>query len=81
VQERREAFAAQLAHPPPPGVPAFLFRPDVPYVKGTCFSCGVALRSLVFARCWRCSLAYRLACGLSVPVDLIAAMDAARVVA
>jgi hypothetical protein len=81
VQERREAFAAQLAHTPPPGVPAFLFCPDVPYVKGTCFSCGVVLRSLVFARCWRCSLAYRLACGLSIPADLIVAMDAARVVA
>jgi hypothetical protein len=81
VQERREAFAAQLAHTPPPGVPAFLFRPEVPYVKGTCFSCGVVLRSLVFARCWRCSLAYRLACGLSIPADLIIAMDAARVVA
>jgi hypothetical protein len=81
VQERREAFAAQLAHTPPPGVPAFLFCPEVPYVKGTCFSCGVVLRSLVFARCWRCSLAYRLACGLSIPADLIIAMDAARVLA
>jgi hypothetical protein len=81
VQQRREAFAAQLALTPPPGVPAFLFRPQVPYVKGTCFSCGVVLRSLVFARCWRCSLAYRLACGLSIPADLIVAMDAARVVA
>jgi hypothetical protein len=81
VLERREAFVAQLAHTPPPGVPAFLFCPEVPYVKGTCFSCGVVLRSLVFARCWRCSLAYRLACGLSIPADLIAAMDAARVVA
>ncbi len=81
VQERREAFAEQLAYRRPPSVPAFLLRPHVPYVKGTCFSCGVVLRTLVFGRCWRCSLACRLACGLSIPVDLIVAMDVARIVA
>jgi hypothetical protein len=81
VQERRVAFADQLARTPPPGVPAFLLRPQVPYVKGTCFSCGVGLRTLAFGRCWRCSLACRLVCGLAVPVDVIVAMDAARMVA
>jgi hypothetical protein len=81
VQERRKAFADQLAHTRPPGVPAFLLHPQVPYVKGTCFSCGVALHALVFARCWRCSLAFRLACGLSIPPDLVMAMDVARIVA
>jgi hypothetical protein len=81
VQERREAFAEQLARTPPPAVPAFLLHPQVPYVKGTCFSCGVALQALVFGRCWRCSLACRLACKLSIPLDLITAMDAARIVA
>lgn len=81
VQERREVFADQLARTPPPAVPAFLLCPQVPYVQGTCFSCGVGLRSLVFGRCWRCSLACRLACRLAIPLELITAMDAARIVA
>jgi hypothetical protein len=65
---------------PAPGVPACLLRPGIPYVKGTCFSCGVVLRALVFGRCWRCSLAVRLACGLSMPTELMMEMDAARMV-
>jgi len=77
VQERREAFADQLALTPPPALPAYLLCADVPYVQGTCFSCGVGLHRLVFARCWRCSLAVRLACGLSI---LLMAMDTARIV-
>jgi hypothetical protein len=81
VQERRDAFAEQLAHTRPPSVPTFLLRPQVPYVTGTCFSCGVALHTLVFGRCWRGSLGCRLAGGPSIPVDLILAMDAARMVA
>jgi hypothetical protein len=81
IQKRREAFAEQLAHTHPPGLPALLLRPHVPYVKGTCFSCGVILHTLIFGRCWRCSLACRLACGLSIPLDLVMAMDAARIVA
>jgi hypothetical protein len=81
VQERREAFAKQLTQTRPRGMPACLLRPHVPYVQGTCFSCGVVLRTLVFGRCWRCSLACRLACGLSIPLDLVMAMDAARIVA
>jgi hypothetical protein len=81
VQERRDGFADQLAHTRPSGVPLFLLCPQVPYVKGTCFSCGVALPTFVFGRCWRCSLACRLACGLSLPPELVMAMDAARVVA
>jgi hypothetical protein len=81
VQKRREAFAEQLAQTRPPNVAACLLRPQVPYVKGICFSCGVVLHALVFGRCWRCALACRLACGLSIPLDLVTAMDAARVVA
>lgn len=81
VQERREAFADQLSHTPPPAVPACLLCAGVPYVQGTCFSCGVGLYRLVFARCWRCSLSVRLACGLSIPANLIMAMDTARIVA
>lgn len=81
VWERRDAFVMQIALARPPGLPACLLRPQVPYVRGTCFSCGVVLQTLVFGRCWRCALACRLAGGLSIAVDLIAAMDGARVVA
>jgi hypothetical protein len=81
VQRRRDVFATQRALTPSPGVPALLLRSDVPYVRGTCFSCGVLLNAVVFGRCWRCSLAVRLACGLSLPPDLLVAMDAARMVA
>ena len=79
VQTRRDVFALQLAQTAAPGVPAFLFKSSVPYVKGICFSCGDALHELRFGRCWRCSLAWRLACRLPVPADLAAAFDAARV--
>lgn len=79
VQARREAFAAQLVLTQAPGVPAFLFKAGLPYVKGTCFSCGDALPELRFSRCWRCSLAWRLVCTLPVPADLAAALDVARV--
>lgn len=81
VWARRDAFAMQIALVRPPGLPACLLRPQVPYVRGTCFSCGVVLQALVFGRCWRCALACRLAGGLSIPVDVIAAMDVARVIA
>jgi hypothetical protein len=69
VQDRRDLFAQQLAAAPAPTVPAFLFRPDVPYVRGRCFSCGDALETARFGRCWRCSLAWRLACRLSIPTS------------
>lgn len=66
VQARRDVFACQLTQTPAPRVPAFLFRPDVPYVRGGCFSCGDTLPEPPFSRCWRCSLAWRLACRLPV---------------
>jgi hypothetical protein len=52
---------------------------DVPYVRAACFSCGDSLPEPRFSRCWRCSLAWRLACRLPVSTELAAAMDAARV--
>src|SRR5688500_1384588 len=72
---RRDVFVRQLAGTPPPRVPAFLFTDGIVYAKGICFSCGDALPSVTFGRCWRCSLAWRLACGLPIPVELAAALD------
>lgn len=79
IQARRDAFRLQLDATPAPRLPAFLFRSNVPYVRGLCFSCGDALPERHFGRCWRCSIAWRLACRLPVPADLAAAFDAARV--
>jgi hypothetical protein len=79
VVERRDLFRRQLEATPAPRVPTFLFRPDVPYVRTACFSCGDSLPEPRFSRCWRCSLAWRLACRLTVSTELAQAMDAARV--
>ena len=81
VQERREAFAEQVAHTPPPRLPALVFRPSVPYVNGTCYSCGVSLHRPTFGRCWRCALASRLTTGLSLSHELLIALDSARFLA
>jgi hypothetical protein len=77
IHARRDVFRQQLEAAPATMVSAFLFRPDVPYVKGRCFSCGDALDAVRFGRCWRCSLAWRLACRLSIPTS---EYDEARVV-
>jgi hypothetical protein len=79
VVERRDLFRRQLEATPAPQAPSFLFRPDVPYVRAACFSCGDALPEPRFSRCWRCSLAWRLACRVPISTELAAAMDAARV--
>jgi hypothetical protein len=79
VHKRRDEFHRQLEAATPPAVPAFLFKGGIPYVQGTCFSCGDALPEARFGRCWRCSLAWRLACRLPIPADLAAAMDTAKV--
>ena len=81
VVDRRDAFRAQLEVTAPQMTPAFLFRPDVPYVAGRCFSCGEVNGRATFGRCWRCSLAWRLACRLPIPADLAAVIDSARKVA
>lgn len=81
VQARRDVFEFQLAQTPAPRVPAFLFRPGVAYVRGVCFSCGDRLPELRFGRCWRCSLAWRLACRVPIEPALAAALDDARVLA
>lgn len=81
VQARRGAFAAQLGATRAPRVPAFLFRTDVAYRRAVCFSCGERLPTVQFGRCWRCSLAWRLACGLPASAELGAAYDTARMCA
>jgi hypothetical protein len=80
VAARRDAFVEQLARTPAPRVPAFLFNHDIVYATGTCFSCGDSLPQPVFGRCWRCSVAWRLACKLPIPADLSAALDSAKVI-
>jgi hypothetical protein len=79
VVARRNAFRAQFDAAPLETVPALLFRADVPYVPGCCFSCGEENGRARFGRCWRCSLAWRLACRLPIPADLGAAVDTAKV--
>lgn len=80
VRVRRDEFQRQLEAAPAPTAPAFLFRPAVPYARGRCFSCGDGLPEPRFGRCWRCSLAWRLACRLPVDSALADARDAAKVV-
>ena len=79
TQERVAVFKQQLADAPADQIPAFLFRPDVPYVKGACFSCGTGLLEIRYGRCQRCSLAWRLAVDVGIPSELAAAVDEARV--
>ena len=79
LHDRVTEFRQQFDAAPAPTIPAFLFRQNVPYVRGTCFSCGDALPKLSFGRCCRCSLAWRLVCRLPIPAALAAAIDAAKV--
>jgi len=59
-------------------LPALVFRADVPYVPGMCFSCGDRLPQPRFGRCWRCSVAWRLVCRFPIPADLATAIDGTR---
>ncbi len=79
VQERLAAFKRQCADTPADSIPSFLFKPNVPYVKGLCFSCGTELPESRFGRCSRCALAWCLAAGVDTPGELAAAVDEARV--
>ena len=69
VQARVAVFKGQLASTPAPSAPAFLFKPDVPYTTAICFSCGDRLPQVHYGRCWRCSIAWRLAAGVSLDSD------------
>jgi hypothetical protein len=79
VCARRDVMRRQFDAAPAGRVPALLFRPDVPYVEGRCFSCGDALQRFRIGRCWRCALAWRLAAHVPVTPDLAEALDCARV--
>lgn len=81
VHARRDAFRQQFEATPAPACPGFLFKSDVSYVAGTCFSCGEALPSVRFGRCWRCSVAWRLAVGVPIPADVAVAYESAKRVA
>lgn len=81
VADRRDLFRAQLDVAPPGRLPAFVFKPDIAYTAGACFSCGDPLPVATSGRCWRCSLAWRLAVRVPIPAALADAFDAAKVLA
>ncbi len=81
VEARVEVFKAQLATTPAPAMPAFLFKPNVPYIRGICFACGERLPHLKFGRCWRCSVAWRLAACIRLDVELVRGRDEAKTIA
>jgi len=81
VHDRRDVFRLQYAAAPTGTLPTFLFTTGVAYVRGACFSCGDVLPGLTFARCWRCAIAWRLACRLAVPVWVAEARNGAKVLA
>lgn len=61
VRARWQVFRAAFDEAPANVIPSNVFLPGTPYLKGICFSCGDRLRQPLFRRCWRCSLAWRLA--------------------
>ncbi len=81
VQERLAAFKQQLMEVPEGSTPDFVFQRGTPYAKAVCFSCGAVLGKPRYGRCWRCSLAWRMAVGVPIPAEQTAAYDGARVVA
>lgn len=80
VQQRLAVFKAQVAQAPAGTLPVLVFTPGVSYQRGMCFSCGAALATVRFGRGWACSVAWRMAVGVSVSPSLAAAMDEARVI-
>ena len=82
VQARVARFKQLIVDAPADVVlPALVFLAGVPYVKARCFSCGDPITELRYGRCWRCSLAWRLAAGVPLPATQAAVYDDARVVA
>ena len=81
VQERLVAYKQQLAKNPKGSTPDFIFQRGTPYAKAVCFSCRAKLPEPRYGRCWRCSLAWRLAMGVPIPTERAAVYDGARVVA
>jgi len=79
VQDRRLAFVAALES----GARAdtLVLRAGVPYVAGTCYSCGEKLDRPAHGKCWRCALAWRLAQRFPIAPELAAVYDGQRRVA
>ena len=80
VQRRVEVYRAQIETDPNVRGP-FLYVSGVAYVRGVCFSCAASLAAPAFGRCWRCSLAWRMAAEVPIPAEHAAAYDGVRVVA
>jgi hypothetical protein len=80
VVDRRVVFDGLIAEHRDVVLPALVFKAGVPYARHICYSCADALPN-AWGRCWRCSLAARLACRQIIPTDWFAAYDAARLVA
>ena len=80
VQRRLEVYRAQIEVAPDTRGP-FLYVAGVAYVRGICFSCAARLPAPAFGRCWRCSLAWRMAASVPIPAERAAVYDGARVVA
>ena len=80
VVARVTTLRQQFRESPPGTAPAFVLTPT-PYVKAICFSCGAVLEEPRYGRCWRCSLAWRLAARVPLATASVAAYDTARVMA
>jgi hypothetical protein len=80
VGARRDEFRRQIDRSSETNtIPTFIFVEGIPYREGACFSCGDEFVQLEVSRCWRCSLAMRLAlwgAGLYAPTS---ALDQARI--
>jgi hypothetical protein len=81
VAVRRDVFRAQIEAAERVMLPALVYKPDIAYTAGVCFSCGDPNGRAAHGRCWRCSLAWRLACRLPISSELAAVVDGARQVA
>ena len=81
VQDRLAVFKQQLREVPEGTTPDFVYVPSTAYAKGACFSCGQALATPEYGRCWRCSLAWRMTVGVPIQATQAAVYDEARVVA
>jgi len=77
VQRRREAFAAQLLTDSQALIPNLAVRQGIIPTAGQCVSCGDALESPRYGKCWRCCLAWRLALGVPIASPLEAMFDEA----
>ncbi len=81
VQDRLVVYKAQLAAVPAGSTPDFVYQRGTVHRRGVCFSCAAPLSGPEFGRCWRCSLAWRLAMRIPIAAELAAVYDSTKVVA